>query len=70
MNGLWPLLLIALLYQAAGNGPANVGRLFESGKTWPQFLASVSAQRELWMKTESAVAVPPDFVERAAKASQ
>jgi len=70
MNGLWPLLLIALLYQAAGNGPANVGRLFESGKTWPQFLASVSTQRELWMKTESAVAVPPDFVERAAKASR
>ena len=70
MNGLWPLLLLALLYQAAGNGPANVGRLFESGKTWPQFLASVSTQRELWMKTESAVAVPPDFAERAAKASR
>lgn len=70
MHSLWPLALILLLQPVPGQRAMNVERLFENGKTWPQFLANVSAQRELWMKTESAVTVPPDFVERARKASR
>ena len=69
MNGIWPLLLVALLQQAAGQS-ATFERLFESGQTWQQFLAGVSAQRDLWLKTESAVTVSPDFVERAKNASR
>ena len=69
MNGIWPLLLVALLQQAAGQS-ATFERLFESGQTWQQFLAGVSAQRDLWLKTESAVTVSPDFVERATNASR
>ena len=61
MNGIWPLLLAALLQQSFGGGTTAVEHLFEGGKTWPQFLASVSAQRELWLKTESIATVPPDL---------
>jgi len=68
MNSLWPLVLIAFLQSAPGQRPIDVERLFESGKSWPQFLSGVVAQRELWMKTEAAVAVPPDVVERARNA--
>jgi hypothetical protein len=35
-----------------------------------QFLDSVSAQREVWLKTESATAAPTDLVERAKAASR
>ena len=70
MHSFWPLLLVALLYPASGQPRTNVDRLFEGGKTWPQFLAGVSAQRDLWTKTESAVTVPPDVIERAKRASR
>lgn len=70
MNALWSLLLVALLYQTSGQTLANPEQLFASGKSWQQFLASVSAQRELWLKTESAVTVPRDLSERAKKVSQ
>jgi hypothetical protein len=70
MNAIWPLLLAALLQQSPGGGPAAAERLFDSGKTWPQFLAAVSAQRELWLKTEAAVTVPPELVDRARKAGR
>ena len=69
MNSLWPLVIITLLQPLPGERTVNVARLFESGQTWTQFLAGVSAQRELWMKTESGVTVPADFVERGRKAS-
>jgi len=70
MHSFWPLLLVALLYPASGQPRTNVDRLFEGGKTWPQFLAGVSAQRDLWTKTESAVTVPPAVIERAKRASR
>jgi hypothetical protein len=70
MNGIWPLLLIALLQQASGDRTSTVEHFFESGRSWPQFLAGVSAQRELWLRTESAATVPLDFIERARKASR
>ena len=62
------LLLVALLPQASPRPTATDEPLFERGKTWQQFLASVSAQRELWSKTESAVAVAPDLSDRAKRA--
>jgi len=70
MNLLSPLLLVALLYQASGQSLANPEHLFESGKSWQRFLAGVSAQRELWLKTEAAVTVAPDLIDRAKKAGQ
>jgi hypothetical protein len=70
MNPIWPLVLAALLLALPGQQTMNVERLFESGKTWSQFLDGVSAQRELWMKTEANVAVPPDFVQRAKEAGR
>jgi hypothetical protein len=69
MSTLWPLVLIALLHQAPGQPATNVG-LFERARTWPQFLESVSAQRDTWLKTEASVTVPPDFVERARQAGR
>ena len=69
MNATWPLFLVALL-QASAGGVTTLDRLVENGKTWEQFLSGVSAQREVWLKTESAVTVPLDFIERAKKASR
>jgi hypothetical protein len=66
MIGIWLLLLVALL-QGSGDGAATVGELFESGRSWQQFLTGVSAQRELWLKTESAVTIPIDIIDRARK---
>ena len=70
MNASWLLFLVALLHQASGGGVTTLDRFVESGKTWEQFLAGVSAQREVWLKTESAVTVPLDFIERAKKVSR
>ena len=64
MNAAWPLFVVALLHQAATGGVTAPDRFVESGKPWEQFLAGVSAQREVWLKTESAVTVPLDFIER------
>jgi hypothetical protein len=65
MNASLLLLLVAVLHQASGGGGTTLDRFLESGKTWEQFLAGVSAQREVWLKTESAVTLPLDFIERA-----
>jgi hypothetical protein len=70
MNAIWPFFLVVLLHQALGSGVTTLDRLVENGKTWEQFLAGVSAQREVWLKTESAVTVPLDFIERARKVSR
>jgi len=70
MNAAWPLFVVALLHQAATGGVTAPDRFVESGKPWEQFLAGVSAQREVWLKTESAVTVPLDFIERARKVSR
>lgn len=67
MIGIWPLLLVALL-QGSGDRTATVDHLFESGRSWQQFFTAVSAQRELWLKTESAVTIPIDIIERTRKA--
>jgi Thioredoxin len=70
MNSIWPFFLVVLLHQGPGSGVTTLDRLVENGKTWEQFLAGVSAQREVWLKTESAVTVPLDFIERARKVSR
>jgi hypothetical protein len=70
MNASLLLLLVALLHQASGGGGTTLDRFVESGKTWEQFLAGVSAQREVWLKTESAVTLPLDFIERAKKVNR
>ena len=70
MNAIWPFFLVVLLHQAPGSGVTTLDRLVENGKTWEQFLAGVSAQREVWLKTESAVTVPLDLLERARKVSR
>jgi hypothetical protein len=64
------LLLVALLLPPSGQTSAELDHLFERGKSWQQFLASVSAQREMWLKTESRVTVPRDATDRARKAGQ
>jgi hypothetical protein len=69
MNASLLLLLVAVLHQASGGGGTTLDRFLESGKTWEQFLAGVSAQREVWLKTESAVTLPLDLIERAKKVS-
>ena len=63
--------LVAVLTQAAANSPHADGEmLFRNGKTWEQFLDGVSRQRDLWVSTEAAVSVPPEFIERVSAASQ
>jgi hypothetical protein len=69
MIGIWPLLLVALL-QGSGDRTATVENLFESGRSWQQFFTAVSAQRELWLRTESAVTIPTDIIERTRKAGR
>ena len=79
MNALWLLPFIALLIQAPGNdvvgrvlffgpGISDQTSLFERGKSWQQFIDGVAGQRELWLRTEAAVTVPADVIERARKA--
>jgi hypothetical protein len=63
MSLIWIIVLVAALQ--APTGSPEPEHLFLSGKTWEQFLDSVSAQRELWLKTESTATAPPDLVERA-----
>ena len=70
VNATWPLFVVALLHQASAVGVTAPDRFVESGRTWEKFLAGVSAQREVWLKTESAVTVPLDFIERAKKVSR
>ena len=70
VNATWPLFVVALLHQASAVGVTAPDRFVDSGRTWEQFLAGVSAQREVWLKTESAVTVPLDFIERAKKVSR
>jgi hypothetical protein len=69
MNGALLFLLVALLPEFSGQATA-LEPSFERGKTWQQFLAGVSAQRELWLKTDSGVTVPLDLIERAQKSSR
>ena len=68
MSLIWILSLVAALQAPPADSP-EPEHLFRSGKTWEQFLESVSAQRELWLKTESEAMAPSDLVERAKAAS-
>ena len=69
MSLIWIGFLTVAL-QAPAAGSAELEALFRGGRTWEQFLDSVSAQRELWLKTESAATAPSDLVGRAKAASQ
>jgi hypothetical protein len=44
-------------------------RLFDRGLTWEQFLATATAQRDVWLKTAASANVPADIVERFRRAS-
>ena len=70
MSGLCLLCLVAVLAQQPGVGPADAEPVFLSGKVWEQFLAGVSAQRELWLKTDSDASIPHELIERVTSASQ
>ena len=69
MVDLCVLCLVAVLAQLAACSPADAEALFRNGKTWEQFLSGVSAQREMWLKTESVASAPPEFIERASAAA-
>src|SRR5688572_11403682 len=69
MSPISIVFLVAALQVPAGSS-VEPEHLFSSGRTWEQFLDSVSAQRELWLKTESAATAPSDLIERAKAASQ
>ena len=70
MREICLLCLIAVLPQLPADNPVDAEPLFQNGKTWEEFSSGVSALRELWLKTESAVTVPPEFVERVSAASR
>ncbi len=70
MREICLLCLIAVLPQLPADNAADAEPLFRTGKTWEEFSSGVSALRELWLKTESAVTVPPEFVERVSAASR
>jgi Thioredoxin len=70
MRVIWLLSLVAVLPQLPTDGPADAGSFLRRGKTWEQFLSGVSAQREIWLKTESMVTVSPEFVERVKSAGR
>ena len=58
----------AVLAQLPGAAVTDAESLFRNGKSWEQFLGGISAQRDLWLKTESGASVPPEFVERVSSA--
>jgi hypothetical protein len=70
MREICLLCLIAVLPQLPADNPADAEPLFRNAKTWEEFSNSISEQRELWLRTESLVMVPPEFVERVSAASR
>lgn len=70
MREICLLCLIAVLPQLPADTPADAEPLFRNGKTWEEFSSGISAQRELWLRTESVVTVPPEFVERVSATSR
>jgi hypothetical protein len=60
---------LAVLAQLPASGSIEVEPLFRNGRTWEQFLSAVSAQREVWLRTESVASVPPTFIERVSGSS-
>jgi hypothetical protein len=70
MRELCLLCLLAALPQLPADNAADAESLFRNGKTWEEFSSGISALRELWLKTESAVTVPPESVERVSAASR
>ncbi len=69
MHAFCVLCLVAVLSQVAGNPAVDAEPVFRSGKTWDEFLGGVARQRELWLNTEAAVSVPPEFIERVSAVS-
>jgi hypothetical protein len=63
------LYLLAGMPQTPVSSPARAEPLFQNGKTWEQFLDNISAQRDLWLRTESAVSMPSELVERVSRTS-
>ncbi len=55
------LALLMLLPQEVGGHPNLVPA---NARSWEQFLQGVRMQRELWLKTDARVAIPPALVER------
>lgn len=69
-----PPLLVAFLTALGGcgaeaePGPADYRRLWEQGRTFPDFLASVESRTEEWDANRRAATVPDELVERARRA--
>lgn len=70
MRELILLVLLAALPQLPAESPADIETIFQNGKTWEQFLGDVAQRRELWTRTESAVTVSPEFIERVYASSR
>ena len=64
------LIVLLAVPQLSTEGPVDIETIFQNGRTWEQFLTSVSERREMWTKTDSAVTVPPEFVERVSASSR
>jgi hypothetical protein len=64
------LLVVAALAQVSFDTSVDLERLFDRGKTWEQFLDGVVAQRDVWIKAQSGVTVPPELAHRARVASR
>ena len=62
------LCFLAVLAQLPGVAPVDAEPVFRNGKSWEEFLGTVSAQRDTWLKTESEASVPSEFTERVSSA--
>ena len=70
LNPLCLALAFVAALQTTGQTPNLSERLFESGLSFSQFLAHVTAQRETWLRNSSRSDVPRDAVERLARVSR
>ena len=59
------LALLMFLPQEVGGRPNPVPA---NARSWEQFLQGARTQRELWLKTDARVAIPPALVERVERA--
>ena len=62
-------LLLLGSVSAASAGPSDTERLFDTGATWDEFAATITAQKDVWAKTRASARVLPDAVERFKRVS-
>jgi hypothetical protein len=69
MNTIFCLLLLVGSAQSDSSGSPASASLFARGQTFEQFLGSVKAQRELWIRNAAWTNPPPDLVARLKRAN-